>query len=584
MANYCYKVMFGALVLGLIAFLIVNVRQHVLAQGQLKLVRTLSGPVRGERRLGDVLDQARPYYAFRGIPYAERPIGPLRFKPALPVRPWKAVRSCYEHAPVCLQPNAKHETIGAEDCLYLNVYTPDVDPPAGQLRAVLVWLPGDADWHTGSGNVDTLGPEFLMEQDVLLVTLNARLGVLGYLNLDTGEVPGNQGLADQQLALEWIYENVRLFGGDRDRIALGGSGTGAVAVQLHTYADRSAALFRRSLQMGTAFGQWSAFERPPAPALRAELLALVRRPQTRRVNNADLVNELQAAKARALVEAFGQRSHAWLGPSAETAVVEFPFFGAAVPAGAPLDWRLEAATANWTTAKDVLTGYTSAEAIAIVSAAAYEQFRQANGTGALPWRVPFRRQAAAAAAAPNAVWSRIADRYRVDVNVTRTDYVRLLGDLYQKYLVDRRVRYVVARSTGRVYRYRFDVDTQLNLEKRWSGGAAHREFTGSLVGAAHGDDLCYVFRCEAVKDMYANVTQATPAYRQIVAMSRAYAQFVKTGDPGVPDWRPFVGRPNDGPTGEATAEPFMDITESGWVAGGGEFAEERAFWNELIDA
>lgn len=575
MANYCYKVMFGTLVLGLIAFLIVNVRQHVLAQGQLKLVRTLTGPVRGERRLGDVLDQARPYYAFRGIPYAERPIGPLRFKPALPVRPWKAVRSCYDHAPVCMQLNAKQEAIGDEDCLYLNVYTPDVDPPSDQLRAVLVWLPGVADWHTGSGNVDTLGPEFLMEQDVLLVTLNARLGVLGYLNLDTGDVPGNQGLGDQQLALEWIYENVRLFGGDRERITLGGSGTGAVAVQLHMYAERSAALFRRSVQMSTAFGQWSTFERPPAGILRAELLALVRRPNTRRVNNADLVNELQACKAKALVEAFGQRSHAWLGPSTETATVEYPFLG--TTAAAALDWRLETATANWTTAKDVLTGYTSAEAIAIASAAAFEQFRAANGTAALPWRVPFRRQATA-----TALWSQIAGRYFAGVNATRTEYVRLLGDLYQKYLVDRRVLFVAARSSGHVYRYRFDLDTQLNLEKRWSGGAAQREFSGSLAGAAHGDDLCYVFRCEAVKGMYSNVTQTTPAYRQIVAMSRAYAQFVKTGDPGVPDWRPIVDRQNS--TANVTvSERFMDITSNGWVAGGDEFAAERAFWNELIE-
>lgn len=592
MANYCYKVMFATLVLGLIAFLIVNVRQHVLAQGQLKLVRTKTGPVRGERRIGTLFESARPYYAFRGIPYADPPIGLNRFKAAQPVRPWKAVRSCYEHAAVCLQMAAggKRELIGSEDCLYMNVYTPDVDPPAEQARAVLVWLPGN-DWHTGSGNVDELGPEFLVEHDVIVVTLNNRLGVLGFLNLDTGDVAGNQALGDQLLALEWIRENINAFGGDPERVTLGGVGTGSIAVHMHAYAEPSARMFRRAIMMGTSPAQWHTYERPTVGVLRAELLALVRKPLvTRRVNNADLVNELQAIDAGTLVEAFGQRTHAWLGPSLQLANVEVPFLR-----GVALDWRMEyagalEAGANWTTALQVLGGYANASALPL-AAATFEAFRHnvsgAGASTALPFRAVLQhalrqRRQRQHDETVDELWSRVVRQYVAnETDVQRVEYVRLLTDLMERYLVDRRLRFLAARSSGAVYRYRFALDTQVNMVQRWTS-SSNREYAASLEGeqAAHGDAVCYVFRCEALDEMYRNVTVGTKVYAHIAEMSREFALFVKSGTTS--RWQPMQApRFANGTAGEQ--EWFVDISSAGWRQASGDFAEERAFWDSVFE-
>ncbi|XP_049814167.1 juvenile hormone esterase-like isoform X3 [Schistocerca nitens] len=125
----------------------------------------------------------RPFAAFLGLPYAKPPIGPLRFKAPVPAEPWQGVRDATVEAPMCTQKNYFLEqpvVAGQEDCLYLNVYTPRL-PSSEQVQPllpVLVYIHGGG-WFSGSSSPQLVGPQLLMDRDIVLVTLNYRLGPLG---------------------------------------------------------------------------------------------------------------------------------------------------------------------------------------------------------------------------------------------------------------------------------------------------------------------------------------------------------------------------------------------------------------------
>ncbi|XP_045769188.1 juvenile hormone esterase-like [Maniola jurtina] len=199
-----------------------------------------------------------PYYSFKGIPYAEPPVGDLRFKAPIPKSPWAGVRNAKEHAPKCYQPQlyAKETQtpIGSEDCLYLNVYAPNI-VPIKFLLPVMVWIHGGG-FHSGSGNDDEQSPEYFMRKEVILVTLNYRLEVLAFLSLDTEDIPGNAGMKDQVAALRWVKENIQKFGGDPDNITIFGESAGGASVSFHLVSPMSKGLFKRAIAQSGALTCW----------------------------------------------------------------------------------------------------------------------------------------------------------------------------------------------------------------------------------------------------------------------------------------------------------------------------------------
>ncbi|GBP60485.1 Venom carboxylesterase-6 [Eumeta japonica] len=197
------------------------------------------------------------YVAFKGIPYAQPPLGDLRFKAPRPPRPWEGVREAKHHGPVCPQYNERMERIeeGSEDCLYLNVYTKDLSPTTP--APVLFWIHGGG-FYTGSGNSDFYGPEYILEHDVILVTINYRLEVFGFLCLDTPEVPGNAGLKDQVAALRWVHDNIAAFGGDSSNVTIFGCSAGSASVSYHLLSPMSQGLFQKAIcQSGVCLNEWS---------------------------------------------------------------------------------------------------------------------------------------------------------------------------------------------------------------------------------------------------------------------------------------------------------------------------------------
>jgi para-nitrobenzyl esterase len=216
--------------------------------GVAQIVETRSGRVEGQEAQGVV--------AFRGIPFARPPVGPHRLRPPSPEQGWTGVRPAQEHGPSAPQngsmmgallglPSAAHD----EDCLTLGVLTPACD---GRKRPVMVWIHGGG-FSFGSGSQPVYeSPAFVKRGDVVLVTLNYRLGALGWLALptlaaDDGEGVGNYGLLDQIAALEWVRECIDRFGGDPQNVTVFGESAGGMSVGALLGTPRARGLFQRAI-------------------------------------------------------------------------------------------------------------------------------------------------------------------------------------------------------------------------------------------------------------------------------------------------------------------------------------------------
>jgi carboxylesterase type B len=177
------------------------------------VVKTTKGALRG-RYQAYKNGATGGYYSFQGIRYGKAPTGSRRFKAALPEDAWNGIRSATREGASCPHRNMILETFrGTEDCLFLNIYTPQI--PNELIRStklpVLVWIHGGA-FQFGNGNAFLYGADYFMETgEMILVTINYRLGALGFLNTGTAEAPGNVGLKDQILALKWIRDNIAVI-------------------------------------------------------------------------------------------------------------------------------------------------------------------------------------------------------------------------------------------------------------------------------------------------------------------------------------------------------------------------------------
>ncbi|XP_029166734.1 esterase E4-like isoform X2 [Nylanderia fulva] len=200
------------------------------------------------------------YIAFRGIPYAKPPVGNLRFQDPVPPEPWSGDRDASKDRNIAVQVNIfTNKVMGDEDCLYLNVYTTDIAPL--KKRAVMVWIHGGG-FFMGSGDASFYGPDHIVRKDVVLVTLNYRLGVLGFLNLYNKLATGNQALKDVVMALRWTQKNISQFGGDPDNVTIFGESAGAAIVHYLTISPLAKGLFHKAIcQSGAVNNTWAFTER-----------------------------------------------------------------------------------------------------------------------------------------------------------------------------------------------------------------------------------------------------------------------------------------------------------------------------------
>lgn len=252
----------SALILGLVGIVLLSttVRKRTRGTGTvdesgLPIVQTTSGRVQG------VLETSfsRTVHAFYGIPYAEPPTHSRRFRHPLPKVAYQGIFKAEQLRPECPQTaytfNTEHVNASTydEDCLHLNLWTPSLELNESP-RDVVVFLHGGG-FQNGANNLRIYdGHHFASMADVVVVVPNYRLNIFGFLYAGTADAPGNQGLWDQRLALLWVRDNIRQFGGDPQRVTLMGQSAGSIAVGYHVISPLTRHLFKRAImQSGTPF-------------------------------------------------------------------------------------------------------------------------------------------------------------------------------------------------------------------------------------------------------------------------------------------------------------------------------------------
>uniref|UniRef100_A0A8C7RDL4 Neuroligin 2b n=1 Tax=Oncorhynchus mykiss TaxID=8022 RepID=A0A8C7RDL4_ONCMY len=249
--------------------------------GKHPMVTTGYGKLRGVRKElnNEILGPVEQYL---GVPYATPPIGERRFQPPEAPGSWQEIRNATQFAPVCpqnvhgvlpeimlpvwftdnLDAAAGYVQNQSEDCLYLNVYVPTEDDIRDRRKKPVMLFIHGGSYMEGTGNM--FDASILAAYgNVIVVTMNYRLGVLGFLSTGDQSAKGNYGLLDQIQALRWLNENIGHFGGDPERITIFGSGAGASCVNLLILSHHSEGLFQRAIaQSGSAISSWSVNYRP----------------------------------------------------------------------------------------------------------------------------------------------------------------------------------------------------------------------------------------------------------------------------------------------------------------------------------
>lgn len=221
-------------------------------------VKTEAGLVEG------ILSKDETCRIFKGIPYAEPPTGELRFTRTQPKKPWIGVRAAKAFPPKAYQADSTKDDFYSkefpdnekipmsEDCLYLNIWTPAVTADQDDKLPVLMWIHGGAYMH-GNANECTFDGEGFASKGVILVTINYRVGALGFFAHEELEkenpekISGNYGYWDQINALKWIYQNIESFGGDKDRITVCGQSAGCMSTQTLVSTDVTRGMIRGAI-------------------------------------------------------------------------------------------------------------------------------------------------------------------------------------------------------------------------------------------------------------------------------------------------------------------------------------------------
>ncbi|XP_064130087.1 liver carboxylesterase 1-like isoform X1 [Loxodonta africana] len=201
---------------------------------------------------------AQPVAVFLGIPFAKPPLGSLRFAPPQPVESWSFVKNATSYPPMCSQDafseemtwdfiTNRNETIPhkfSEDCLYLNIYTP-ADLRRKSRLPVMVWIHGGGLMVGGASMYDGLA--LSAHEDVVVVTIQYRLGIWGFFSTGDEHSPGNWGLLDQVAALHWVQENIANFGGNPGSVTIFGESAGGASVSVLVLSPLAKNLFHRAI-------------------------------------------------------------------------------------------------------------------------------------------------------------------------------------------------------------------------------------------------------------------------------------------------------------------------------------------------
>ncbi|KAJ2951270.1 hypothetical protein O0L34_g5671 [Tuta absoluta] len=481
-------------------------------------VQVEQGWLEGEQ-LDSVSGDGR-FFSFKGIPYAAPPVGKLRFKAPQPLVSWQGVRKATQHGPKCPQRDIFSKQIipGSEDCLYLNVYTKDISPKSP--LPVMVFIHGGG-FKSGSGDEDFYGGDFLVHHGVVLVTINYRLDALGFLCLDTEEVPGNAGLKDQVAALKWVQKNIFAFGGDPTNVTIFGESAGGSSTALHVLSPLSKGLFKRAIPMsGVPFCDWSI---PFEPRKRAFTLGKILGFETE--DPKALLEYLQSLPAEKFVDTnptimgFEEKSYNMLKMYHFTPVVEKNFGQHHFMTEEPL----EALKQGHVNDVDVLIGNTDQETIVGIPSFVdllkmYDRYPEVF--------VPRKILNKSTPGKILEIAERIRKYYFGDKPIDKTsmkEAVTYFSEVCFTYDVNKYTNLLLSGKPGssKVYRYRFSCVSERNIFGKYG-----QEY--GITGASHLEDLMYLFDAKSVK---LPLDRNSESYKMIQQTCALFTNFAKYGNP-----------------------------------------------------
>ncbi|RZC35544.1 COesterase and/or Abhydrolase 3 domain containing protein, partial [Asbolus verrucosus] len=197
------------------------------------LVLLPNGLIRGHEA---VTIENKTYYTFQKIPYATPPTGDLRFKAPQPAQNWDGILDTTNIDVSCYQTSSNPST-ESEDCLFINIFTPKLPSEDPKVSFPVLF------YIHGGGFIDGSSPSFqtdlFINNDIVVASINYRVGVFGFLSTQDEVVPGNNGLKDQLLALQWAHDNIKLFGGDPEKITIYGQSAGSASCAYHLLNQQS---------------------------------------------------------------------------------------------------------------------------------------------------------------------------------------------------------------------------------------------------------------------------------------------------------------------------------------------------------
>lgn len=462
------------------------------------VLEVATGRIRGRRHGG--------IWSYRGIPYARSPAGPLRWRPPEAVVPWTGVRDATAFGPIAPQ-RPPIPGVGvpgdpldqSEDCLSLSVWTP---APDGARRPVMVWIHGGG-FTSGTGaGVLYRGADLALHGDVVVVTVNYRLGALGFLAhpalAEDGAgagTAGNWGLLDQVAALRWVREHAATFGGDPDNVTVFGESAGAMSISALLAMPMADGLFHRAVvQSGPPYTHSADRARQAAENLAAELgIDRITRGVLERVPAGDLVDATRQLQDR-------------LPPPGELPLPFLPVVDGAVLPRAPED----AAAAGLLAPVPLLVG-TNRDELTFF-AMGDRRLWEIDDDGLLYWM---------SRAAPDVPAHEVVGCYRA-VRATRGEPVAP-RDLW------------VAAGSDRVFRWPSLMLAAAQRARRpdtfvylftWEAPAF-----GGLLGSCHGLEIPFVFGSVRYPAVAAIVGGGPEAEELSAGMRDAWAAFARTGDP-----------------------------------------------------
>ncbi|XP_057331587.1 acetylcholinesterase-like [Microplitis mediator] len=527
------------------------------------IIQTRKGRVKG---ITQTAASGKKVDAWYGIPYAQKPLGTLRFRHPRPPEQWDGILNATQLPNSCVQilDTVFGDFVGAtmwnpntqlnEDCLYVNVVVPHPRPTNA---AVMVWIFGGG-FYSGSATLDVYDPKTLVsEENVILVSMQYRVASLGFLYFGTADVPGNAGLFDQMMALQWVRDNIAAFGGNPDNVTLFGESAGAVSVSMHLLSPLSRHLFNQAImQSGSPTAPWAIISREESIVRGLRLAEAVGCPH-------DRYNLRAVIDCLVTIDPLDLVNNEW----GTLGICEFPF----VPVidGAFLDEtpQQSLATASFKKA-NILMGSNTEEGFYFIIYYLTELFRIDGTEDVKVSREEFIRAVTELNPYVNQI-ARHAIIYEYtdwlnpdDPNANRNAIDKIVGDYQFTCNVNEfAARY--AETGNSVYMYYYKHRSVNNPWPRWTG-------------VMHADEISYIFG-EPLDPNKGYTNQEITLSKR---MMRYWANFAKTGDPNMGDdgsWTEAFW-----PQHTAKNQEYLTLDTNTTDVGQGIRTRQCAFWKKYL--